>query len=431
MSRTMAPIQDHPLRYALANELHARPFPTLTAPSRAILLALKEPKGAVSRSREGEFAHLLTLLDRFGAPHPQPGATHYFGDLGKFRLKWEQHTEFVTYTVFLDGLGDRPFDPQDFETFPQDWLEATSGTRITSALIRVLPRPDLPELRALIAQWFVAESVAVSDVLDASAVIAGDFRIDSAGHVRFAVFADPSAGERRLGRIVQRLAEIETYKTMSMLGFRSARRLYADMSQVDETLRVIVKDMAERGHEAEVTLNKLLETAATLENLNARCEFRFGATDAYDKIVGQRIEALRETRFEGRQNLREFMMRRYDPAIRTVRSTEARLMRMASRAMRAGELLRTQVDVARSHQNQKLLESMNSRSDAQLRLQRTVEGLSVVAISYYAVSLAGYLIYPLSEPLGMSKGLLTAIVTVPIVGAVWWALKRIRNRIEE
>ena len=78
----MTPIEDHPLRYPLANELHARPFPALTAPSRAAFLAIKQPSGAAGRDRAADMAHLIALLDRHGAPHPQPGATHYFGKIG-------------------------------------------------------------------------------------------------------------------------------------------------------------------------------------------------------------------------------------------------------------------------------------------------------------------------------------------------------------
>ena len=110
----MAPIQDHPQRYALAHELHARPFPRVNAPGRAAYLALKPAENAVGRDRAADRAHLLALLDRFGAVHPQPDATHYSGQIGRHFLKWESHTEFVTYTIFGDGVADRPFDAQTF-----------------------------------------------------------------------------------------------------------------------------------------------------------------------------------------------------------------------------------------------------------------------------------------------------------------------------
>ena len=133
----MPPIQDHPLRYKLANELHARPFPTMTGPSTALYIAIKQPTEAVSRDRALDLAHLTELLDRHGAPHPQPGATHYSGQIGRHLLKWESHTEFVTYTIFGQGVADRPFDAQTFAVFPTDWLAAAPGTRMTSALIRI------------------------------------------------------------------------------------------------------------------------------------------------------------------------------------------------------------------------------------------------------------------------------------------------------
>ena len=125
----MTHIQDHPLRYQLANELHARPFPTMAAPGTAVFVAIKQASEAVARDRSADLAHLCALLDRFGAPHPQPGATHYSGQIGRHVLKWEQHTEFVTYTAFIDGVSSRPFDPADFEVFPGDWLAEAPGLR--------------------------------------------------------------------------------------------------------------------------------------------------------------------------------------------------------------------------------------------------------------------------------------------------------------
>ena len=425
----MPPVADHPLRYELANELHARPFPTLRAPCTAVFLAIKQSHNAAKRDREADFAHLTALLDRHGAKHPQPGATHYSGQIGKHILKWESHTEMVTYTVFSDGVSDRPFDPVDFEVFPADWLDAAPGQRITSAMIRVVPWQSLEATSAAIEDWFVSESVAVAHVLDNAAVMAGDFRIDPAGHMRFSLHVAPGTGERRIGRIVQRICEIETYKAMSMLGFARVREMSPQMGETDGHLSGLIDDMTAGTQPADVTLQSLLRVSAELESLVAQSSFRFGATSAYEQIVHQRIGALRETRFEGRQTFAEFMMRRYDPAMRTVRATKDRLTAMSDRAMRAGDLLRTRVDVERSAQNQTLLESMDRRADLQLRLQRTVEGLSVVAISYYAVSLAGYLLFPLTETVGVSQGMITAAVTLPVVAIVWWLVQRIRNKL--
>jgi uncharacterized membrane-anchored protein len=425
----MSPIADHPLRYPLANELHARPFPSVEAPSRAAYLALKPAQNAVARDRDLDRAHLIQLLDRFGAQHPQPGATHFSGQIGRHLLKWESHTEFVTYTIFGQGVAERPFDAATFAVFPQDWLESAPGTRMTSALIRIEEAATDEGIAKKLDEWFVPESIAVSRVLDDDLVVAGDFRIDSAGHLRFALFARPGTGDRRIGRVVQRLCEIETYKSMSMLGLARARQLGPQMGAIDMKLSALLSDMVGPLGDPAETLQSLLSISSELENIVAQSNFRFGATGAYETIVNQRIEVLREERFEGRQTFGEFMMRRFDPAMRTVKSTETRLQQMSGRAVRAAELLRTRVDVERSAENQKILASLDQRADLQLRLQRTVEGLSVVAISYYALNLVLYVIGPLEYAMGIGKASLAALATPLVVGAVWLMVRRVRKHL--
>jgi uncharacterized membrane-anchored protein len=394
----------------------------------AAYVAIKEPMDAANRDRALDKAHLLALLDRNGAAHPQPDATHYAGPIGRSELKWESHTEFVTYSAFTPGLSARAFDPSEAEVFPAEWVAAAPGKRLTSVLIRVETLPaDETELVALLDDWFVGESLAVARVVDGAAVIAGDFRIDPAGHMRFAVFVQPGTGGRRVGRIVQRLCEIETYRAMSMLGLMRSRQLTAQLNALDPRLAALVGALDDTEPSPDAALHNLLAISAELESLAVKFSFRFGATAAYEAILNQRVQVLREERVAGRQTFGEFMMRRYDPAMRTVKSAEKRLKEMAERAERAAELLRTRVDVERSAQNQKLLESMDRRADLALRLQHTVEGLSVVAISYYAVSLVAYLAAPFGKGLGMSKEALTAALVLPVVGAVWFMVRRIRK----
>ena len=382
----MPPIQDHPLRYQLTNELHARPFPTMTCPCTVVYLAVKQPQEAVHRDRMQDMQHLIQLLDRHGAPHPQPGATHHTAQIGRHMVKWEQHTEFVSYTVYYDGVSARAFDPADFDVFPADWLAEAPGQRITSALIRVVPRTEPDQLKAALHDWFVPESLAVSQVLDDSAVVAGDFRIDPAGHVRFAIFPNPGTGSQRVGRVVQRLCEIETYRAMSMLGFSRARGLTPVIGKLDTRLSEMMAEMTTGTKPAEEILTQLLAVSAELEAKAAQSAFRFGATGAYDALVSQRISLVARGTPRGLPDI----CRIHAAAVRAghahgeLHREAAGYPRQPERAGQ-GELLRTRVDVERSAQNQALLASMDRRADIALRLQHTVEGLSVVAVSYYAV----------------------------------------------
>lgn len=425
-------LEDYPDRYALTNELHARPFPELSVPCRALHLAVKPEGDAAGRDRERDRAHLAALLDRYGAPHPPPGANHYSGTLGRGFLKWEMHTEFVTYTLFLDGVSRPPFSGETVRLLPEDWLAAMPGRVVTSCLVRIdRAEPEAVEQVILddFPEWFVLESLAVARVVDGEAVVGGDFRIDENGHGRFVVLAAPEIGRRRLGRIVQRLLEIETYKSMALLTLPVARQVAGSVARLDRELAEVVASMAgETGQETEA-LDRLLKIAAEIEHLVSTSAFRFGAAGAYEAIVNQRIAVLREQRIGGRQLFAEFMTRRFDPAMRTCRSAEERLSDLSARAERAADLLRTRVDVANQAQNVKVLKAMDRRAAMQLRLQETVEGLSVVAISYYALSLAGHVLAPVAEAAHVSEPVLLALLTVPVIGVVWYLVRRIRKRL--
>ncbi len=427
----MAQLIDHPLRHATASELHARPFPNVSAPARAAFFAYTSAQNDSGRNEAADRAHFLRLLDYYDVTYPAETESHFFGQLGEVWLKWECHTEFVTYTAFVDGLGDRAFDGSEFSIFPADWQAAMPGTILSSTSIRVEEDQDTQSIKDKLEGWFVSESLAASRVLDSAAVIAGDYRMDDNGNMRFALFVPPTTGRRRVGRIVQRLNEIEVYKTMSMLGLMRARALSVELNAVDTNLSALVADLADDQVSAEDNLNGLLQLSADLEGHSAAVAYRFSASKAYAAIVAQRIEVLRETQFEGRQTFREFMMRRFDPAMRTVQALDNRLQDLISRAIRTGDLLRTRVDVERQTQNQELLSSMNRRADVQLQLQRTVEGLSVVAISYYATGLSLYVLMPLSDMIGVTKGVLTASVVPLVVGSVYLALRRIRKHIAQ
>lgn len=425
-------LEDYPDRYALANELHARPFPELDAPCRALHLAVKQEGEAADRDRDLDRAHLIALLDRFGAVHPAPGAGHYSGPLGRAFLKWEMHTEFVTYTLFLEGAATPPFSSEIAELLPSDWMAAMPGKIVTASLVRI-DRAAPENVEAMtdrdFPEWFVLESLSSSYVVDRTAVIAGDFRIDQNGFTRFAVYAAPEIGRRRLGRIVQRLLELETYKAMALLTLPVARTVATAAARLDAELAGVVAAMAaETGQESD-SLDRLLKIAAEIEHLASTSAFRFGAAGAYTDIVNQRIEVLREERLGGRQLFAEFMLRRFEPAMRTCRSAEGRLASLSFRAQRAADLLRTRVDVGNQAQNVEVLRAMNRRAAMQLRLQETVEGLSVVAISYYAVSLVAGLLAPLAGTVGLEKTTVAAIATIPVVLLVWFMLHRLKSRL--
>ncbi|AXC50395.1 DUF3422 family protein [Paracoccus suum] len=423
---------DHPLRYELVNELHARPSPRLTAPLTVVFMAFKELRNAASRDRSADITHLATLAHRHGAPAPQPGAQHYAAQLGRYELAWESHTEFVTYAAFLPGLAPRPFDARVAEIFPAEWQQDAPGARLAALIVHVEHVPEDPaEIDTKLEAWFARDGLAAAQVMDGLAVVASDFRIDANGFMRFAIFVQPGSGAGRTGRVIQRLIDLEIYRSMSMLGLGRGRALSALLNRLDPRISTLMGGLAGETADPEAVLHDLLGVSAELEVAATDSSFRFGATRAYAAIVAERLASLRESRFFSRQTLSEFMDRRFAPAMRTVASTEARLNTMLDRTERASELLRTRVDVERSGASRDLLARMDRRADLQLRLQNTVEGLSVVAISYYAVGLLSYFLTPLAHRIAVDKAVLTAGLVPVVVLAVWYAMRRIRRSLHD
>ena len=111
--------------------------------------------------------------------------------------------------------------------------------------------------------------------------------------------------------------------------------------------------------------------------------------EAYDQLVQRRIGELREVRIEGLQTLQEFIERRLAPAMSTCRAVAARQDGAPPGGAGDGAALHPG-GISRERQNQDLLKSMNRRAQLQLRLQQTVEGLSIAAMTYYVVGLVGY-----------------------------------------
>ena len=86
------------------------------------------------------------------------------------------------------------------------------------------------------------------------------------------------------------------------------------------------------------------------------------------------------------------------PALKTCDAFEERLTGLSQRISRAGSLLRTQTEILIQEQNRNLLASMDRRAQAQLRLQQTVEYLSIIAGTYYGVGLVGFLLNFAGQP---------------------------------
>ena len=420
---------DHPSRLALADEVHARPPEPLETPCRATYIAVL----IESEDRERERGHIAALCTQYGVLPPAADATHFIARLGEVRLKWERHGEFSGFTMLASGLSTNPpyFGESAAALLPIGWLAGLPGRTLVAAHAKLVPAADGPLDSATLATLFEGNIVVGGEIGDGAGLAYTDFRIHSDGFVRFVV-CNRGLTERQAGRTLQRLFEIEAYRMMALLALPMARRLAPRISVIEASLAELTAHIALEGGEDEALLQELTRLAAEIESALSTSQFRFGACRAYHALVTTRIQELRETRLAGIQPIAEFMARRLSPAVATCATTSQRLHDLSDRVAQASALLSTRVDITRERQNQKLLASMDRRARLQLRLQQTVEGLSVAAIVYYVAGLLGYL-----AKAGKAGGLalqpdLWVGLAIPVVAcAVIFALRRARRNLHQ
>lgn len=382
--------KNHPQRFVLHNEVHARASAIQRLPVRASYLALSLSSEEKLRERD----HLKALCQRFGVAPPDVEADHFSAGFDAFQMSWEQHGEFSTYTFYAYDSDGAPFEDPALKKVPVDWLSRIGGQIIVAAHACVVFAADIgyrdeTDLSPL-STYFAGNPIVGSKVTGGAASAFTDFRIHVDGFSRFLV-VNHDLRTAQAGRLLHRLFDIEVYRVMALLAFPIARKLYPELKKADRQLYTITNSMTQPNNDDAKLLDELTALAAEVENHISTHQFRFAAASAYYQLVGQRLVDLREARIQGIQTLGEFMKRRMEPAMQTCNSVSHRFTLVSERISNASQLLRTKVDILIERQNQGLLSSMALRAKMQLRMQQMVESISMVAITYYAASLIGKL----------------------------------------
>ncbi|CAM3036269.1 Egg lysin [Sphingomonas antarctica] len=415
-------IDSHPLRAALSEEMHLRRLPRFSAPCRLVQIVSLLGEGDEARARD--HIHALAATARVVVPLSSRYGVLEFDDI---TLVWERHTEFTTYTLLRPGAFDTPFDPARFDPVLDRIYDGMPGAIIRATQIAVAkgdPEDPTPEFRE---KWFDVDAMIVCDVADDAARVASDFRLQSDGYGRLMVLDRDLRGDEP-AHLILRLQELGNYRNMALLGLPLAQRLTPVVTQLEARLAELTHAVSERTSEDDQLLDELTYLSAELARLVAETRYRMSATRAYAQLSAERLASLHVARVRGHQTLADFTERRLMPAVRTCDSFSARLEDLSQRAAWTSELLRTRIDIALAKQNRDLLTSMDRRTDLQLRLQQTVEGLSVVAISYYLVALIGYLSGALP---GVRHDWVMAAAVPVVLLIVTVSLIRLRRRLHD
>ncbi len=430
---------DDEQRIALHDEIHTRPSATFKLPALIFYVAV------LNRDvpQESEWAHLKQLPTHEGLQLDAMKGNFLQLQCPDYRVIWERHTEFTRYSIFQTLPTDAHWGSQLPELTPSiatgtEWLRNIPGVTITAIQLAVMNEGmDDPDAFAKARLW-LGEGTVIGSKMGRAANkqphshLMTTLRVGADGFERLLVLASPDTSENRSGRIAQRLLELETYRMMSLLSLPLAKKLAINLTRSEQRLVEINDRIEKKMDQDEVLLHDLASLATEIESTTAEHSFRFSAARAYDAIVQQRISEMREQPLSGIQTVGEFMQRRLAPAMATVNATWLRLSALAQRVARANDLLRTRVDIATEHHNQQLLGTLAKGQAMQLRLQTTVEGLSIAAISYYVVSLIFYLGKSLqASGLNVSPDMLAGFSTPVVIFVCWRMVQKIHRSLRD
>ena len=424
---TLNNIAIHPLRERLYNELHNRPFQSIASPAQLTHIAIQHQ----GKLKQQEHAFISTLCDRFQVNSPAQTMPCFYQDFGFFSLRWERHLEYSTYTFIHQApLAELPFVKNAIDFVPNDWLANMPGQVIAAVHLVIESEAITQTSSSNIEQYFDNMQLIASAPVHAKAKVWSSFKLHEDGFGRFLVYQDGLSSEQ-LGRLVQQLLQLDTYRLMATLGLPLAQAINSELNQLDLQLQQVTncialgKDTNDRD-----LLTQVSKIAAKVEDFRSQSTYRFSATNAYYDVVLQRMEELKEEELLGYMTLKEFLMRRITPAVKTCQTASNHLEDISKRVTRASDLLRTRVEMVLQEQNQKLLKSMNRRAHIQMRLQQTVEGLSVAAISYYGMQLFESMLSTLPS-LGVEYNheLVSGLAVPVVIGLVFVATRLIHRKL--
>lgn len=411
---------------AVMDEALRRPPIPANAPGHAAALAFLTSNDEADAHR----AHMLQLLAGWGAAVELDRSDQILASTYALQVKWERHTEFCAIVV-ISRAGHSQRDLGAWPPFPAQWRKDCPGQLIGALKIALEPKGSPAFIPGFIDETGAMNRV-LSEVNAGAATVEASLRPAGDGYVHFFVRAEEPEPSR-LGRLVQRLIEVETYRTLALYAWPDVQEIGPRLNEIDNGLVSLTEALGtvQQGGEQQL-LDRLTELARDLEHITARTHFRLNASIAYHDLVQRRLEDLREVRVEGSQRLSSLVNRRLSPAARTYAAILRRQGEMSERISRTSDLLRSRIDVELARQNQDLLASMDRRAHQQYRLQQTVEGLSVVAISYYAIGIVSYLLTALSGLVhGLEVKLWTGIAAPVVLLAVYLAMRRLRSRFHD
>ncbi|MGV6807950.1 MAG: DUF3422 family protein [bacterium] len=380
----MNSILEHPQRKMIGEVLHHRIFPMLPSPCRVFQYLFTGTEGKSSE----EIANLNRLC-RSGDELLDTDIQSLNIDFGDILFRWEKHSEFSTYSWVITHSLDSLFVHPEDAGVPKHWLADVPGELFRLSQIRLMTSDDKSPSDQY-EKYFEPQSCVRSRLAGGQAEIWTDFRLHEEGAGR-TLLLDHGLHPQSRGRLLQQILDVGNYRRMALLGWPLTQETLRNLDDIEARHAVISKKIESREEDDQSLLEDIVALSARSEAMFANNCSRLHATLAYYQMTVDRLESIKEQPVDGFLTLRNFTDRRLKPAIRTAESVLFRQRELASRLGRSSDLIRTRSNHKLERQNQSLLQSIDDSARTQVNLQRLVELVSLIAVSYYLIDFVHFL----------------------------------------
>ncbi len=366
---------------------------------------MANPPSDRPKSRE-EFRYLLECLD---IPEADRVIHDNFGHGAKMApngdrllVTWETHTEYYSYQVWHmpdDKLKPLAFGPLGFPAYAMPL--SPLGATVNALDLLVLPHtnPPIEDVR----QTMPGPQLYGSRIFGHDINVVTTFAPDEHDRERYLI-TSPSFDTllTHLTRTIDTLVAIANYTRLILFPFQAFARSVDQVHQYEQDhLRqrgVITAEIATATPPLlQDWLTAMTQDFMHVSRMAESMRYKLSAAVPYDRIIRSNVALLQEQTIAGCRPVSEYVDGKTIGVADGYQQLLKRIGALVNDFQGSIAVIRTKVELHLQHQNLamenqnlKLLRSVDKTTRSQAILQRTVEGLSVIVISYYLSGLGSY-----------------------------------------
>lgn len=352
------------------------------------------------RQSQDEFRYVLQCLDisdNDAVIEEKFGYGQKFSDAGdRLIVVWEAHTEYYTYQIW-HIINNKEIQPTFGEiTFPDYHFPLCPlGEQITSLdiVVTIHPEYSADEIQKLIPGQFLYGG----HICHENISVITSFVEDANQRERYLIYSQAAPPlTQNLNQLIDGITTLENYTHLILRPLRSFSEAIDEIHEFERHHLIKKGRISEQLPASTATaldewMTELTADYVEVSRLAEAMRYQLSAAVPYESILKVTIQSIQEQPMPPYRPISEYVVGRITGIADGYKQLMRRIDAMNSAIEGTISIIRARIELLLARQNITLLVSMDQTTKRQAILQRTVESLSFIIISYYVTSLANYI----------------------------------------